>query len=295
MPLYLGKNTLKEQPFDTEKKLQQLFEENIEQLLGLQLIKSEYSAIEGRKLDTLAYDDHKKTFVVIEYKKDKDKDACIQLQNYIRLIRNTKNWYKLTQAYKEKTGNSLQADNLEAGYGICVARDFTDEQIDTAKEAEGWPVFLVKVTRYRDANGEDVLHTQWTPTQQNIEKTPQDYTEEARLEVGYSTAQEVYQLLKQQIISLIPDFELHITQNYLTYRHHGQNIASMVVKKKSIDLYINPKPGSLPQDGPFKDVSKIGNPVNWAYRSKYEEIEQVQRDIPAIQDGLKVALRQKGL
>jgi RecB family endonuclease NucS len=63
--------TLKETSFKLEREIQNLFEANITAITGLQLIKSEFS-IKNNRIDTLAFDAESHSFVIIEYKRDKN-------------------------------------------------------------------------------------------------------------------------------------------------------------------------------------------------------------------------------
>ena len=76
MNLYQSKNTstlslLKEKPFKLEREIQALFEKNLFELMGLEMVNSEF-VIKGKRIDTLAYDPQSKAFVIIEYKRDKN-------------------------------------------------------------------------------------------------------------------------------------------------------------------------------------------------------------------------------
>ncbi|UOO90107.1 hypothetical protein LVJ82_03730 [Vitreoscilla massiliensis] len=64
-------HTLKEQPFKLEKEMQALFEAHLPQLMGWQVVKSEFRLKQFR-FDTLAFNVEKQAFVVIEYKRDKN-------------------------------------------------------------------------------------------------------------------------------------------------------------------------------------------------------------------------------
>ena len=72
MNLYLSTNNnsitiLKEKPFKLEKEIQRLFENNLYEFMGLQLVKSEFT-IKNKRLDTLAFDKQSNAFIIIEYK-----------------------------------------------------------------------------------------------------------------------------------------------------------------------------------------------------------------------------------
>ena len=46
---------VKEKPFKLEREIQQLFERNLETIMGLELVKSEFT-IKNRRIDTLAFE-----------------------------------------------------------------------------------------------------------------------------------------------------------------------------------------------------------------------------------------------
>lgn len=75
MSIYANKNgiisQIKEKPFKLEKETQQLFETNLPTIMGLELVKSEFS-IKNKRIDSLAYDTQNNAFIIIEYKKDKN-------------------------------------------------------------------------------------------------------------------------------------------------------------------------------------------------------------------------------
>ncbi|WP_369794079.1 hypothetical protein [Salegentibacter sp. Hel_I_6] len=75
MKLYQLKNqssisNLKEYPFKLEREIQNLFESNLTQVMGLHLVKSEF-AIKDKRIDTLAFDPESKAFIIIGYKRNK--------------------------------------------------------------------------------------------------------------------------------------------------------------------------------------------------------------------------------
>ena len=55
---------LKETPFELEKVIQKVTEDNLEAVFGLKLIKSEFE-LNSLRIDTLAFDPETESFVVI--------------------------------------------------------------------------------------------------------------------------------------------------------------------------------------------------------------------------------------
>ena len=62
---------VKEKPFKLEKDIQKVFEANLSALMGLELVKSEFT-IKNKRIDTLAYDAQGCAFIIIEYERDKN-------------------------------------------------------------------------------------------------------------------------------------------------------------------------------------------------------------------------------
>ncbi len=75
MQVFLNSNNalaeVVEKPFKLERDLQILVEKNLKQLMELIAVRSEFSIRNGR-IDTLAYDEQNKAFIIIEYKRDKN-------------------------------------------------------------------------------------------------------------------------------------------------------------------------------------------------------------------------------
>ena len=61
---------IKEQPFKLEKQIQNLSEENLKTIFGFDFVKTEFK-LNNFRIDTLAFDGENKSFVIIEYKRDK--------------------------------------------------------------------------------------------------------------------------------------------------------------------------------------------------------------------------------
>ena len=57
---------LKEKAFKLEKEIQKLVETNLEQISGYKFIKSEF-IIKSNRIDTLAFDEENRSFVIIYY------------------------------------------------------------------------------------------------------------------------------------------------------------------------------------------------------------------------------------
>ena len=132
MNLYQSKNTnslniLKENPFKLEKEIQILFEKNLNELMGLEMVKSEF-IIKGKRIDTLGYDPQSKAFVIIGYKRDKNVSVVDQGFTYLSLMLENKADFVLT--YNETLNKSIHSSSIDWSQTrvAFVSTSFTENQ-----------------------------------------------------------------------------------------------------------------------------------------------------------------------
>lgn len=75
--------SIKESPFKLEKEIQKICEINLEIIFGLHFVKSEF-ILNNFRIDSLAYAKETKSFVIIEYKRDKNFSVIDQGYAYLR-------------------------------------------------------------------------------------------------------------------------------------------------------------------------------------------------------------------
>lgn len=74
-------------PFKLEKEIQDIVENNLKELFELKFVKSEFT-IKNFRVDTLGYDEENHSFVVIEYKKERNYSVIDQGYTYMSLMLN---------------------------------------------------------------------------------------------------------------------------------------------------------------------------------------------------------------
>src|SRR5690606_29002999 len=119
--------SIKEQPFKLEKEIQSLTEENLNLIFGLDFVKSELS-LNNFRIDTLAYDKEAGTFVIIEYKRDKNFSVIDQGYAYLALMLNNKADFILE--YNENSKESLKRNDVDWSQSrvVFISPHFTTYQ-----------------------------------------------------------------------------------------------------------------------------------------------------------------------
>ena len=143
--------------FDLEKDIQVLFENNLEELFNLEFVKSEFS-IKNFRIDTLGYDKENKSFVIIEYKKDRNFSVIDQGYTYMSLMLNNKSDFILE--YNENCGGVLKRDDIDWTQSkvIFVSPHFTEYQKHSINFKDV-PFELWEVKKYENNTIGLVQHT----------------------------------------------------------------------------------------------------------------------------------------
>ena len=117
-------NELKSKAFPTERELQELVDENLDKIFGLEFIKREFGG-QGLSIDTIAYDPETKSPVLIEYKKDTYQSVVDQGMAYLHWLLTHKGDYLV--ALQEKLGK--RGVDWTQPRVIFIAKSFNVHQI----------------------------------------------------------------------------------------------------------------------------------------------------------------------
>ena len=141
---------IKETPFKLKKEIQKLVEKNLDALLGLEFVKSEFTFSGNEKqlrIDTLAFNPQDKSFVIIEYKQNKNFSVIDQGYAYLAAMLNNQADFILEyNECRNKTLKKADVDWTQARV-IFISQAFTQYQ----KEAiyfKDLPIALWEIKRF---------------------------------------------------------------------------------------------------------------------------------------------------
>lgn len=261
---------IKEAPFKLEREIQSIFEQNLNTVMGLELVKSEFS-IKNKRIDTLAYDPQSKAFIIIEYKKDKNISVVDQGFTYLSLMLENKADFIIE--YNESLKKQLTRDEVDWSQTrvVFVSTSFTENQklatnfkdiaieLWEVKRFENQTVSITPIKKSKSAESIKPL------TQQNKElKAVQDeikvYTEDDHLNKPTDEIKELYELLRNRIIALADDIEVVPQKMYIAFRKDKKNFTYLHLQKKNIKIWLNAKWGEIAEPkGIANDVSNKGH------------------------------------
>lgn len=274
----------KELTFKLEKDLQTLVESNLEIILGLMFIATEFS-VESYRFDSVAYNKESKSFVIIEYKRGKNESLVDQGYAYLYTLLNRKADFVLL--YNEVTGESKGIKDFDWSQTriVFISPQFTDYQ-KNATAFINMPFELYEVKQYESGIvAVNSINENKTIKSNSVDTTKDDkvskvskeiviYTEDDLLSKGNENVKEIYSELKNRIIEL-GNVKIDPKKLYIAFKGKT-NICDVVISKSQLKLFINLKKGQLKDDlKRTRIVKDIGHWGNGDYEISLKEIGEI--------------------
>ncbi len=277
---------VKEKPFKLEKDIQKLFEANIETLMNLTFVKSEFT-IKSKRIDTLAYDKQNNAFIIIEYKRDKNISVVDQGFTYLSLM--LENKADFIVEYNESLKQSLKREDVDWSQTrvAFVSPSFTENQIlatnfkDIAielwevKQYENDTIAITPIKKSTSAESIKPI-TQKDKTLKKVTDEIIVYTEADHLAKGSEAIVELYEKYKSAVLNLEDGIELLPKKYYIAFKKDN-NITDFIIQKNALKIFINLKKGKL--DDPKKiaqDISNIGHWGNGDYQIQTDNSKDLE-------------------
>jgi predicted transport protein len=251
MPLFkIDKNNaslIDEKKIKLEADLQLLCESNLETIFGLRFIASEFQ-VGNLRIDTLAFDDDSKSFVIIEYKRDRSFSVVDQGFAYLALMLNNKAEFILE--YNETNDKHLKRDDVDWSQSkvIFVAHSFTVHQ-KGAINFKDLPIELWEVKQFENntmhfdqvqrANATESIKT--IRKDQQIEKVSREvkrYTVDDHFKPGWKLSRETYESLRDQILAVDSRIEESPKKIYIGFKLGSKLLAGVHVLKGKLILFM---------------------------------------------------------
>ncbi len=262
-------NALNEKAFKLERDIQNLFEANLEELMGLTVVKSEFT-IKDKRIDTLAYDKQTNAFIIIEFKRERNISAIEQGFAYLSLM--LENKADFIVEYNERLKQNLQRKDVDWTQTrvVFVSTAFTDYQKQSTnfkdiaielwevKQYENGTIAVIPIKKTSAAASIKSAPQQY-PLSKKVSDEIKVYTEDDLLVRGSDETRELYYKFRYAILNLADDIEVNATKLYLAFRK-DRNIVCMDMQKKQIRMWIGAKFGTLDDARELaRDVSNTGH------------------------------------
>lgn len=259
---------------DLEKPLQTLIEKNLEPLLGIRFLASEYSTgkTHAGRIDSLGLDENDCP-VILEYKRSTGENVINQGLFYLDWLMDHRGDFE--RLVTRQLGNE-SADRIDWGAPrlVCIAADFTKydahavQQINRNIELIRYRLFgeelllleLVNATSVGSSGNTGAKGSKISKVTSGKEKTGSgDKTYAELLESISDPLRELLVSMEDYIISLGDDVQKKELKLYAAFKRL-KNFATVVLQKNRFMLYLHLNPGQLdPLPAIARDVRQSGH------------------------------------
>ena len=277
-------------PFQLERDIQKLIENNVQELFDLEFVKSELT-IQNFRLDTLCFNKMSNSFVIIEYKKGSNYSVIDQGYTYLSTLLNNKSDFILE--YNETLGGSLKRDEIDWSQSrvIFISPKFSEYQ-KTSINFKNLPFELWEVTRFKnnllgltkiDTNSDvDITSTVEKDNSKSIVKTVSKeivtYDENYHIIKNKTRPQEIVDLyyeFKDRVLSIGDNIELNIGKTWMGFKQN-RIFCDVVIFNEGVVVYINMKKGELNDYlKKCQDMSDKGHWGNGDYKIVIRTVEDI--------------------
>ncbi len=270
-------NQIKEIWFKLERDMQKLTEDNMEDIFWLEFIKTEFQ-LNNLRIDSLAYDNESNSFVIIEYKRWNSYSVIDQWMSYLALMLNNKAdfvqelWKKRDKFVDTKSIDWSQsriiiiADSFNRYQKESI--NFKDLAIDLweLKQFNDWTIVYNPIKASNTTESIKTVTKFETSEFKNVNKKIKTYDEAFHLKWTNEDIIEIYNDLKEFILSLNTNIEIVYKKVYIAFKLNKRNLVDLHIWKWWITLWINSKIWELNDiNNVMEDVSEKWHYWNWDY------------------------------
>ncbi len=268
-----------------EKNIQKIFEENLDEILNIHFLSSEYSTSFGGRIDTLGVDKNGSP-VIIEYKRNQNSSVINQGLSYLKwLLDHTAEFKVLKQKARIKIDIDWDSPRV-----ICVAERYNKFDLDTA---DVLPI-KIELLKFRIYKNDILLVEPETQNKVNIptskifnkEKKEKEYKEKIKYSIEDHLAKvnpktrKIFEIINEKISSIDESIIIEPKANYIAYKI-TTNFVDVSVMQNGLRIYLNLPSREL--NDPYdiaRDLTKpkkIGHWGNGDYDIKLEKEEDIEK------------------
>lgn len=226
---------VKEIWFNLEKDMQSLTEANLENIFWLEFIKTEFQ-LNNLRIDSLAFDNETNSFVIIEYKRWNSYSVIDQWMSYLALMLNNK--ADFTQELWRKRKEFIDVKDIDWSQSrvIIIADSFNRYQRESInfkdlaielwelKQFSNWVVVFNPIKASNTTESIKTVTKFETDEFEKVNKEIKTYEIDDLIKPNWEYTRELYEDLRDFILSLDNNLKENITKFYAWYRKNIQNL-----------------------------------------------------------------------
>lgn len=271
--------------YKLEREVQDLFEANLEELLAVRFVASEFSTGQGGRIDTLGIDENGFP-VVIEYKLDKNRTVINQGMSYMAWLRSHKAefWKVVFEKLGKEAADAIDHSSTRL---ICIATDFTRDDLGAYELMPN----NIDLVRYRKFGDSQLLLERITTSETTAVASPTSSTAKTGtdkpisqwLEEAKPEIKSLYESLRQAILSQGEDVSEKATKLYFAFKRTRNFATVTYASYTNLNLYLHVKVDDIKMRDGLRDVRSIGHFGTGDLEVKIKSQQDIQEPLPLIQ------------
>ena len=251
MPVFKINNSklseVKNVSFPLEKELQDITEKNLDNIFNLDFVSSEFK-LNNFRIDTVAFDRETNSFVIIEYKKDKNSSVIDQGYSYLSLMLNNKADFVLE--YNEKMKHNLRKKDIDWSQSkvLFISSAFTPYQ----RNAIGFKDLPIEIWEVKKYDNGTIFYNQLKPlearesiktisknkTVEKVNKEIKEYSLDDIFKKDWRKQKKLFDILREDILEIDDRIEEKINKFYIGYKIGFFNICTIHAFKSKLELHL---------------------------------------------------------
>ena len=283
--------------FSSERELQRLCENNLEELFQVRFIATEFSTgeVHGGRIDTIGLD-YENNPVIIEYKLDKNGTVLNQGLFYMDWLVDHKGDFEL--AVKNKLGNDVKI-RWEDPKLFLVAQEYSKYDKHAINRIN-YDISLFKYLAYEDGsfyieniiyndNNNQTEKSKVDIKSEKIRYERKEYNLERHINNKSDKIVDLYKELDEKIMAINDQIEKKYTQTYIGYKT-TRNFAEIHIQANSIQIYV------LVEKGSKKDFNNklitVPESYQWSVNSRFNinSIDELDYAMEIIKESYEMTL-----
>lgn len=266
--------------FDLESDIQRLTEENLKTVFALTFVSGSlnqefvvHAPEQDFYIDTLAFDESQKSFVIIEYKKDKSFSVIDQGFAYLSSMLNHKADFILELNEKLKKSFTKGGIDWEQSRVIFISPEFTNYQRN-AINFKDLPIFLYEVRLYSNniiefdsikpyRTTESIESLSKDKVIQSVTKQVKVYTVDDLVKPKWTDTRTLLDEFEKILLSTEIETRVKYTKFYIAYvSKHGRNYVEVVPQQQGLKVFFRFPYNHIKSRLELGDCSKKGHWTN---------------------------------
>lgn len=288
---------------ENEKMVQNLIENNLSTVFpSIEFLTSEYQ-IDNLRPDSIAFDNDRGSFVIVEYKNVKHKGVVDQGMSYYKLLQEKKeNFVLLYHKIKGKVLDTENDVNWDETRVIFISPEFTEHQKRASQSKGELPIELYEIAKFENGiitlNKIEDEKTVGTKSKNTTVIRLEEYSEDDFLKGKYrnpSTSDKTKQLffnLKNMILDNFPDIENKQKKKYAGFysKKDGAALCTITTGKDKLILAYSIRQKNFFSPSSFikymvkNDGTKIGHWGLGDYISEIKNNSDIETALPLLSE-----------